>query len=79
MVILSCRVRCPFLAPPLGYSVFSAVPPNPIQASETPSFLSATAPTGGSLYCVSWIGKRTINGRTARQTSHSTSGHERRI
>ena len=70
MVILSRRALCPFLAPPLGYSVFSAVPPNHIQASETPSFLLATAPTGGSLCCVSRIGKRTINGRGARQTSH---------
>ena len=31
MVILSRRVLCPFLAPSLGYSVFSAVPPNPIR------------------------------------------------
>ena len=44
MVVLSRRALFPFLAPPLGYSVFSAVPPNHIQASETPSFLLATAP-----------------------------------
>ena len=70
MVNVSRRVLLPFLAPPLAPSVFSVLAPNPIQAGETPYFLSATAPTGGFLHGVSRIGKRAINGRRPRQKSH---------
>lgn len=58
MVIVSRRVLLPFLAPPLAPSVFSVLTPNPIQACDTPSFLSATAPTGGFLQGVFRSGKR---------------------
>jgi len=70
MVIVSHRVPFPFLAPPLAPSVFFVIPPNPIQAGDSPSFLSATAPAGGFLHCLSRIGKGAINGRGARQKSH---------
>ena len=70
MVIVSRRVPLPFLAPPLAPSVFFVIPPNPIQAGDSPSFLSATAPAGGFLHCLSRIGKGAINGRGARQKSH---------
>lgn len=66
MVIVSRRTLPPFLAPPLAPSVFSVLAPNPIQAGETLSFLSASAPTGGFLHCLSLIGK----GARARQKSH---------
>jgi len=44
MVIVSRRVFLPFLAPPLAPSVFAVLAPNPIQACDTLSFVSAAAP-----------------------------------
>jgi len=43
MVTVSCRSLPSLLAPILVPAVFSVLAPNPIQASETPSFLLVTA------------------------------------
>ena len=56
MVTVSRRVLFPFLALILAPPVFSILAPNPIQASETPSFLLATAaPTERLASSVSWL------------------------
>ena len=68
MVIVGRRVLLPFLAPPLR--LLSSLLSHRIPFRETASFLSATAPTGGFLHCLSRIGKGAINGRMARQKSH---------
>lgn len=56
MVAVSCRALLPFLAPILVPIVYSVLATNPIQASETPSFLSATAvPTERLAPPVTWL------------------------
>jgi hypothetical protein len=70
MVTVSRGVLLLFLAPPLAPPVFSVLAPNPIQAGETPSFLSATAvPTGEVRHGLSRIGKRAVNQRRPRRRS----------
>ena len=70
MVIVSRRVFLPFLAPPLAPSVFAVLAPNPIQACDTLSFVSAAAPPTEFLHGLSRIGTRVINRRRPRQQSH---------
>ena len=56
MVAVSCRALLPFLAPILVPIVYSVLATNPIQASETPSFLSASAaPTERLTPPVTWL------------------------
>jgi len=56
MVTVRHRVLLSLLAPILVPTVFSVLAPNPIQASETPSFLLATtAPTERLAPPVTWL------------------------
>ena len=56
MVTVSRRVLLPFLGPILVPAAFFVLAPNPIQASETPSFLLATAtPTEHLSPPVTWL------------------------
>jgi hypothetical protein len=56
MVTVSRRGLLPLLAPILGPTVFSMLAPNPIQASETQSFLLAIAPVKHHSPWATWQG-----------------------
>ena len=73
MVTGSRRVLLPLLALILVPPVFSVLAPNPIQASETPSFLLATAaPTERLSPLITWLDTRTFRLTTSFTTAYSS-------